>query len=256
MGHYRGLSVSILAVVAMFVSTILVGCGGARLIGKDQEIELGRQAGEEFERTNGGLDRDPRRVSLAEEFKLRVGAVAAAPPYVVYPYEFRVLANDQVNANAFPGGLIYLWRGLYDQLGYDRDQLAWVAGHEAAHVARQHGIRRIERALGYELIIELLLGKDSQREIAGAVAGLTLQSYSRDQEYEADRIGLEFSHAAGYDPTAALAVLQAFRKIQGKDPSQLELLFETHPGNTARENALKAHLQRKGWSGRYYRPSG
>lgn len=243
-------------VMVVALALVLGGCSGGRLIGKDEEVKMGREAGAEFEHTNGGLDSDARRVNLVSEIGRRVGTVAAQAPYVAYPYEFRVLANNQVNANAFPGGLIYLWRGLYDELGYDRDKLAWVAGHEAAHVARQHTVRRIERALGYELIIQLVLSNDSQRQIAGAVAELTLQSYSRDQEYEADRVGLEFSHAAGYDPTASIAVLEAFKKIQGKDPSQLELLFETHPGNTARENALKAHLQRKGWSGRYYSPTG
>ncbi len=244
-------------VLLLMIAVALVGgCGGTQLVSTDEEIKMGREAAEEFERTNGGLDRDPRRVQLADRIGRRIGAVAAQPPYTAYPYEFRALANDQVNANAFPGGLIYLWRGLYEQVGYDEDQLAWVAGHEAAHVARQHSVRRIERALGYELIIQLALGEGTTSEIAGAVAGLTLQSYSRDQELEADRVGLEFTHAAGYDPTAALAVIEAFRKVSGKDPSQLELLFETHPGNTARDNAVKAHLQRKGWSGKYYKPTG
>jgi predicted Zn-dependent protease len=248
--------VLLLTGLAIALLLALAGCGGPQLISMDDEIRMGRQAGAEFEQTSGGLDRDPRRTQLATDIGGRISRVAARPPNADYPYEFRGLANDQVNANAFPGGLIYLWRGLYQQLSYDPDQLAWVASHEAAHVARQHSVRRIERSLGYELVIELLLGKDSQRQIAGAIAGLTLQGYSRDQEYEADRVGLEFAHDAGYDPTASLAVIGAFKKVQGKDPSQLELLFETHPGNADRENALKSHLQRKGWSGRYYKPTG
>jgi predicted Zn-dependent protease len=236
----------------MLLLALVTGCGGPQLISTDDEIKMGREAAADFEKQNGGRDQDPRRAQLARTIGARIAPVASAPPHVNYPYEYRALANDQVNANAFPGGIIYLWRGLYKTLNYSEDQLAWVAGHEAAHVARQHSVRRIERSLGYELVIQLLLGKDSQRQIAGAIAGLTLQSYSRDQESEADRVGLDFAHGAGYDPTASLAVIGEFKKLQGKDPNQLELLFDSHPGNTTRENALKAYLKQKGWHGRYF----
>lgn len=233
------------------VVALLAGCGGPRLISTADEIKMGREAAAEFEKQNGGLDHDPRRVQLARDIGGRIAAVATQPPYEKYPYEYRVLANDKVNANAFPGGVIYFWRGLYQQLNYDPDQLAWVAGHEAAHVARKHSVRRIERALGYELVIQLVLGNDGDRKIAAAVAGLTLRDYGRDQELEADRVGLDFAHGAGYDATASLAVIEAFKKVQGKDPSQVELLFETHPGNTTRETGIRAYLKQKGWRGRY-----
>lgn len=242
-----------LLLAALLAGTVLLtGCGGGRLLSKDDEVKLGREAAADFERDNGGRDPDPRRQQLTRDLGSRIAAVASRAPYQDYPYDFRPLANKQVNANAFPGGIIYLWRGLFEELNYDPQQLAWVAGHEAAHVARQHATRRIERALGYELLIQLVLGKDSDQRIASAVAGLTLQEYGREQELEADRVGLDFAAAAGYDPTASLAVIAAFKRLQGKDPNQLELLFETHPGNTTRENAVKAYLQQKGWHGRYY----
>jgi len=82
---------------------------------------------------------------------------------------------------------------------------------------------------GYELLIQLVFGQDTGGQIAGLVAGLMLQDYGRDNELEADRLGLEFTKAAGYDPTASLAVLDKFAQIQGKDPNRLELLFMTHP---------------------------
>jgi SOS-response transcriptional repressor LexA len=82
---------------------------------------------------------------------------------------------------------------------------------------------------------------------------LVLLDYGRDDEYEADRMGMLYSYQAGYDPTAALAVIEAFKRLQGKDPNRLELLFATHPGNTEREDAVKAFLRQQGWSGKYYR---
>lgn len=232
---------------------LLAGCRGQRLLSKDEEIRLGQQAAADFEREYGGRDTNPRRVELTNRIGSRITPVATRSPYPVYPYEWRALNNKEVNANAFPGGIIYMWRGLFEALDYDEDQLAWVAGHEAAHIARQHSVRRIERALGYELLIQLLLGKDTAGQIASAVAGLTLADYGRDQELEADRIGLEFSHAAGYDPTASLAVIERFKELQGKEPSKYEIFFMTHPGNTTRETEIMNHLDTMNWSGKYYR---
>lgn len=226
------------------------GCKGPRLLSHDEEIRLGQQAGDEFE-AEYGRDRDQRRNTIANRIGTRIAA-AAQPP--AYAYDFRVLADDTVNAVAFPGGRIYLYRGLFEALSYDEDQLAWVAGHESAHVSRQHAVRRLERSLGYELLIQLVFGKDTGGQIAGLVAGLMLQDYGRDNELEADRIGLEYAKAAGYDPTAALAVLDKFAQIQGKEPSNLELLFMSHPGNTTRSDAVKNVLRERGWSGKYYRP--
>jgi len=230
----------------------LAGCGGGRLISQDQEVKLGREAGADFEKEYGGRDRDARRNALATRIGSRIAQVASRAPYPQYPYEYRVLANNEVNANAFPGGLIYLWRGLFGAVNYDEQQLAWVAGHEAAHVARQHSVRRMEKSLGYDLLIQLVLGNDTGGQIATAVANLSLMDYGRDQELEADRVGLCFAHDAGYDPTAALGVLETFKKLQGKDPNKLELLFMTHPGNTTREDAIKVVLKQEGWRGKYY----
>jgi len=156
---------------------------------------------------------------------------------------------------AFPGGRIYFYRGIFEALDYNEDQLAWVAAHEATHVARRHATRRIEKSLGYELLVQLIFGKDTAGKVAGLVSGLMLQDYGRDNEFEADRIGLDYAHAAGYDPTAALGVLETFAELHGnEDPNDFEILFMTHPGNTDRADAVKEHLSDNGWGGAYYKP--
>ncbi len=240
-----------IAILSALLVVALCGCrGGGHILSRNDEIKLGREAGDEFEREHG-RDTNQRRNAMLNSIGPRI-ARAASPPD--YPYDFRVLADDTVNAVAFPGGRIYFYRGLFEALDYDEDQLAWVAAHEAAHVARRHATRRIEKALGYELIAQLIFGRDTAGQVAGLVAGLMLQDYGRDNEFEADRIGLDYAHAAGYDATAALAVLAKFSEIQGRDPSNLELLFMTHPGNTARSDAVKAHLAKQRISGSHFRP--
>lgn len=236
--------------VAAFILA-LCGCeGGGHLLSRDEEIRLGQEAGDDFEREHG-RDTNGRRNDMLAAIGKRVAKVAQPPEY---PYEFRVLADDAVNAVAFPGGRIYVYRGLFETLKYDEDQIAWVVAHESAHVARRHATRRIEKQLGYELIVQLVFGRDTAGQVAGLVSALMLQDYGRDNEFEADRIGLDYAHAAGYDATAALAVLSKFSELQGKDPSDVELLFMTHPGNTDRSDAVKGHLSQNNWGGRHYSP--
>ena len=239
---------------SLLVLVSLTGCSsGNLLMSQDQEITVGQQAAAKFQKENGGLDRDATRNAITQRIAKRIIPVANASPYPTYPYQFRVLANNQVNANTFPGGIVYLWRGLFNVTGNNEEQIAWVAGHEAAHVARKHISARMERSVGSDLLIQLVLGKDNTGQIASLVAGLSLQAYGRDQELEADRVGAVFAHDAGYDPTAALAVLEKFKSL-GSDPNSLELIFADHPGSTTREDDLKAFFRQQGWTGKYLNP--
>lgn len=241
------------AVLSGLALVLFYGCQ-AQLISREEEIRLGQEASAQFEKEYGGRLTSGRAAALAQKIGPRISRAASAGEFYPYPYEFRVLNTREVNANAFPGGIIYLWLGLFEALHYDEEQLAWVAGHEAAHVAKRHAVRRIEQQLGYSLVIQLLLGKGDVAKIATAVSALTLQAYSREQELQADALGARFAYEAGYDPTAALAVLETFKRLQGREPSDLEIFFASHPGNTLREDKLKAYFREQGWQGRYFTP--
>ncbi|MGI5819748.1 MAG: M48 family metalloprotease [Armatimonadota bacterium] len=231
----------------------LTGCGGETfLISKGQEIDIGQQAAADFEQQHPVRENTPRARWLAQ-IGARI-AEAAQPPN--YPYEFKLVDENVNNAFALPGGPIYVYNGLIETLGADEDMVAWVCGHEASHISHQHAIKRIERAVGAQLLIEWAIGGGTARDIGGVVAGLAIQNYSRDNEYEADRIGCRYAAAAGYDPTAAIPVLQKFRELQGRDPSDFEILFHSHPGNTDREDAVKRYLDANNLYGRYYRGGG
>lgn len=228
----------------------LAGCDGGHLLSQDQEVQLGRQAGDEFQ-AKYGLDPSATDREEVTRIGARIAAVARPPDY---PYDYRVLNTSDVNANAFPGGRIYVWRGLLTAVHHNTDELAWVIGHETAHVARRHVTKRLERELGTQFLIDLIFRKPNAAQVASSVAGLVMLDYGRDQEYEADRWGLTYCHRAGYDPTAAIQVLHTFQKLQGKEPSKAEIFFETHPGNNQRIDAVKAYLKEQGWGGQYYKP--
>jgi len=242
-------AILLLMLLAAF-GLLMAGCGGdTYLIGKGEEVNIGQEAAAEFEQEHR-IERNSPRARMVARIGDRIAA-AAQPPN--YPYKFSVVAEDVNNAFALPGGPIYIYSGLIETLGGNEDQIAWVLGHEATHVSHQHAIKRIETAIGAQLLIELALGGETSQDIASVVTALALQNYSRDNEYEADRGGSTYAAAAGYDPTAGLAVLAKFRELQGRDPSDVEILFHSHPGNTDRENAVKRYLEKNNLFGSYYR---
>ena len=113
-----------------------------------------------------------------------------------------------------PGGKIMVHSGLIDQLKLTDDELATVTGHEMAHALREHTRERLSRAIGQQAVLSLgaaLLGVDSQGavDLAHQLATITFQlPQSREQESEADSIGVELMARAGYDPRAAIVVWQ------------------------------------------------
>lgn len=249
----RAWRLMMLLALTAILGVVLSGCGGETfLIGKGEEVDIGQQAAADFEQEHR-VDTTSERARWLANIGQRI-AVAAQPPE--YPYEFKLVKEDVNNAFALPGGPIYVYEGLIESLGANEDQVAWVCGHEATHVSHQHAIKRIERAVGAQVLLELALGGGAAGDLGGVVAGLAIQNYSRDNEYEADRVGTKYAAEAGYDPTAALPVLQKFRELQGSDPSDLEILFHSHPGNTDRENAVKRFLDSNNLYGRYYNGGG
>ncbi len=239
-----------LLVAMMALGWLLAGCNGStHLISTEEEIQIGREAAAEFDSENP-VDRSSPTARWLQSVGDRVAAAASPPDY---PYTFTLVNEDVNNAFALPGGPIYFYEGLIDTLGSDEDQVAWVIAHEITHIRQQHAVRRIERAIGAQVLIEVLLGdQNTAKEIAGLVGGLALQNYGRDNEHMADRLGCRWAAGAGYDPTASLAVLEAFRQIQGSDPNDFEILFMSHPGNNDRAEAVMRYLDDEGYSGAYY----
>lgn len=247
-------SALLIALFSLLAACLLLsgGCkdgGSPLLISPQNEIELGRTAADDFEK-GVPLSRDAALNSKISQIGRRVAEAADTPQY---PYEFKVIDNDTVNAAAFPGGRIYIYRGLIDKFNGDEDMIAWVLGHEVAHVASRHSGRRIERQLGVATVAEMVLGRSTAAQIAIVASELVFRDYGRDNELEADRKGLEYTHKAGYDPTAAIAVIKVFQSMSGgKDPDKMELLFMTHPGDNTRLDQIKDECARHGYRGKHY----
>lgn len=218
-----------------------------QFVSEPQEIQMGLQTYREILRKSR-LSRDPR----ANDQVLRVGTrIARATGRSDLPWEFRVIEDDrQMNAFALPGGKVAVYTGLLP-VARDDAGLAAVLGHEIAHVIARHGGERVSQQLlvqaGLTATMAALSRGDPQtvRSVgsllgAGAAVGLILP-WSREQESEADRLGLVLMAKAGYDPRAARDLwvrMAAASRGRGQPPEFLS----THPSPGTRIRQIEHWL--------------
>jgi predicted Zn-dependent protease len=165
------------------------------------------------------------------------------------PFTFTILNNDRINAFALPGGFVYITRGLL-ALADNEAELASVLGHEIGHVTSRHTAERVTAAQTVGIlgviagIAGAAIGGQAAGELAssavGAAGQVGIASYSRDQELEADQLGLRYMARAGYDVEASPVF---FRKMQANDLLEARLegrkpngggLLATHPRTAER----------------------
>lgn len=162
-------------------------------------------------------------------------------------WEVVVFDSPQINAFALPGGKIGVYSGLL-KVARDQDQVAAVVGHEIAHVLARHSNERVSRTqlsnLGLSAA-DMALGQSGLREPAMAALGLGVQvgyllPYGREQESEADRLGLELMARAGFDPQASIAL---WRNMSAASSAQQPPeLLSTHPSHGTRTQELNAAM--------------
>eukprot|EP01136_Pigoraptor_vietnamica_P027116 Opistho-1_new@83034 len=121
-----------------------------------------------------------------------------------WKWEVNLLASKQINAFCMPGGKIAFYTGLIEQLKLTDDEVSMVMGHEVAHALREHARERMGKStatnIGLEIGAALLGLGNASRTIAGMGAQLLQLKFSRDDESEADLVGMELAARAGYDP--------------------------------------------------------
>jgi predicted Zn-dependent protease len=163
-----------------------------------------------------------------------------------WPWEVNVLSSPERNAYAMPGGKIMVYSGLISALDLTDAEIAAVVGHEISHTLREHARERVSNAYGQELLVAFgaaaLGAEESILKLANAIGQVTFQlPHSREQESEADQIGLELMARAGYDPQAAISVWQKMTATRSGQPPEF---LSTHPSNESRIADLQAQLPR------------
>jgi predicted Zn-dependent protease len=201
----------------------------------EEEIAYGLNAAPQMAREFGGEVRDPQARALVQKVGQRLidGTAVRQSPY---RFQFHLLADPQtINAFALPGGQIFITAALFKLLESE-DQLAGVLGHEIGHVVGRHSTQQIAKS---ELINGIAQGagvamsdghSSGSMQIARQVAGMINLKYGRDDETEADSLGVKFLIEAGYDPEAMIGVMQILKDHAGKGPPQI-LSSHPDPGN-------------------------
>lgn len=171
-------------------------------------------------------------------------------------YQISILDTPVVNAFALPGGYLYVSRGLL-ALASDSAELAAVIAHEMAHVTANHGIlrqKRQEQADLAERVVNEAISDRAEGRRALAREKLQLAQFSRNQELEADAIGIADIGEAGYDPYAAaafqvhMAEFNAYRSASGEDDRGIDFL-STHPSTPQRAELAVGHARKFGGRG-------
>ena len=159
-------------------------------------------------------------------------------------WEVNLLGSKQINAFCMPGGKIAFYTGILDQLKLTDDEAAMIMGHEMAHALREHARARIAKSQGTGTLLSLgaqLLGLGQLGDVAASIGTqlLTLR-FSREDETDADLVGLELAARGGYDPQAAVSLWQKMEQSGGgsSGPSFLS----THPSGPQRIQQLQANV--------------
>lgn len=159
------------------------------------------------------------------------------------PWRFGVLDDDDVNAFAAPGGYVFVTKGLLAQMRSEAE-LAGVLAHEMSHILRKHYLEAIKKGARTGLIAEFagqaLEGRGADpalQKLVSAGTEVYARGLDKDDEFEADRMGVVIAARAGYDPYGLPAMLQALQGMNAQD-SSLALLFKTHPALDERLSLL------------------
>jgi predicted Zn-dependent protease len=242
------------ALIYSCVSEIVPATGEKRFLGYSwqQETEIGKETSKQVSALFG-VYRDPKLQRYVTDVGNRVLATShlrrpgAEEQFRNTPVTFSVLDSPVINAMALPGGYIYVTRGMLAHLSSE-DQLATVLAHEIGHVTARHAARQawqqqigqgvllggavLSQGLGIPVVQDIL-------NLGGMAAQLLFLRYSREDELEADKLGVEYSSAAGYDSREVISFFQILSRIQEKEGQGMPSFLSTHPDPGARVQRIR-----------------
>lgn len=195
----------------------------------EKEVRQGREAAAEVDRQAKFIE-DP----MITEYVNRVGQNIVLHSDAKVPFTIKVIDSDEVNAFALPGGFFYVNKGLL--LAADNEaELAGVMAHEIAHVAARHAVENQTKAslleyaaLGASIFLGGIPGMIYQNTAGIGLLGIFMK-FSRGAEEEADKLGVQYMYAAGYDPGAMATMFEKLEAKNKKKPGFISRAFATHP---------------------------
>ena len=211
------------------------------IVSAEDEAKMGAEGHPDILKQFGGAYDDPELQAYVAGIGARLVANTEIPGA---PFRFTVLNSSIVNAMALPGGYVYVTRGLL-ALADDEAELAGVIGHEIGHVTARHTAQRYSQAMAANVatgvlgaVVSAVTGIGGAGNLAGLAANAYIQGYSRDQESEADSLGIRYMNASGWDPRYMATFLGKLRDqarleaiLAGRSPDAVDeySMFASHP---------------------------
>jgi predicted Zn-dependent protease len=234
----RTVVLSVLLAVAGCATNPVSGRHEFSLVSSNKEVEIGRDGYAAILSEYGAYD-DPKVAAYVDSVGQALARVSHLPSI---KWTFTVLDDPVVNAFAMPGGYIYITRGILAHLESEA-QLAGVLGHEIGHVTARHTAQRItqQELAGLGLSIASLVSTTFQRYSGAAQTALQLVflKYGRDDETQADELGVEYATRAGYDPREIPATYAMLKRVSEAAGQRLPAFLSTHPDPGNREQRTK-----------------
>ena len=243
-----------LAISALAAAGFVIGCAVDPVTGKkqfmlvseDQEIQLDQQYSPLQFSADYGPVQDRKLNSYIDGVGQKMAKTTHRPHM---PYSFRVVNATYINAYAFPGGSIAVTRGILLKLD-DEAELASLLGHELGHVNARHSAEQMSKGQLSQAVvggISVLAGTQGAgygelaSQLGSISAGALLASYSRDNEREADALGMAYMVDNGYGAKGFVGLMDMLNSLSKHKASSAELLFATHPMSDERyQTAVKA----------------
>jgi predicted Zn-dependent protease len=248
----RGIALSLAAFVALALA--VYACAVNPVTGRselslvsfspEEEAALGAKAYGPAVQQQGGFYRDSTLEAYVQGVGMRLARVSHRPDL---NYRYRVLNSSVPNAFALPGGFIVINRGLLVGLKSEAEMAA-VLGHETGHVTAKHSLAGYQRALASNVLLAGVSiatgGSTGLMQLSGITASLVNNGFSREQEREADWLGIDYMVKAGYNPEGAIKLQEYFySELEGgKNPMFVEGLFRTHPFSKERLDNARARV--------------
>jgi len=213
-------------------------------IGTQEEVSIGKEVAAAVE-AKYKLSQNTAQIERVNSIGRRIAAVSDRQDL---KYHFKVLENKDINALSTPGGYVYVNTGLLDKA--DDDELAAVIGHEVGHIAARHAVQAIDAnkwISGGMILATILIKSDNKKAVmegASMALDVIMKGYSREDEFEADKLGVRYAYYAGFDPNGAVTFMEKLRQA-GKD-DRIAVYFSTHPlysERIAKARAYAAYLK-------------
>jgi len=229
-------------IVAAFILFSVSSLGAITLVSVEQEIAVGRQANAQFRKETPELT-DPAVLRYVRDVTRHLSRVASGPKY---PYSVAIANTHQINAVALPGGPIWIHRGVLEQ-ATNESQVVSVLAHEIAHIAKRHAATQLTTVAMTKWSLNFLGsllgnagGAGGAQVAAEFLASGAALKFSREDEREADRVGMALMSRAGWDGRGMVEMFEILKKASGRDPSMVEAFFSTHPSPQERIKDLSA----------------